>query len=107
GSVRCFAAHAPRLAGALNEPLAKGVDLMKISPHSFEHNLPVDVDHVTMPDFVTIDNRRHLSTRGQLAGLALRSKDRDLRHREILQDRFWHELQRSPPVVFQCKQAAL
>src|SRR5438067_5048227 len=50
---------------------ADEIYLQEICAHSFQHDLPIDVHHVRVPDAAAIYDLRHLHPRAQLVGLNL------------------------------------
>src|SRR5205085_8303628 len=78
GPRRCPALDLPGPARPLDEPLAERVHRAKIGPHSFEHDLSSDIDHVTVADAVLVHHVAHLHARPQFPALRLRAKNTDL-----------------------------
>ena len=73
------------------EALAERVHRQEIRAHAFEHDLPVDVDHVAVADVVRVDHGGHLDARAEFAGLGdARQKIDYLRVREIVEDDLRH-----------------
>src|SRR5947209_14977973 len=60
-----------------------------------------------MSDPVIVHYRCHLCARSELARLRLRSQNRDLRARQILQDCFRHKLKRPSGMVLEHKQTVI
>ena len=73
--VRRFAADVLSLARALDQTLAQRIYREEIGTHSFKHDLPVDVDHVTMADPIFVYHCGHLNARAEFAGQSLGGKD--------------------------------
>ena len=70
GAVRRFAGDAIDLARMFDQTLAELVDCAKIGAHAFEHDLAIDVHHVSVPDPVMIYHGRHLGARAEFARLS-------------------------------------
>ena len=79
----------------------------EISPHSFAHNLSVDVYHVTVTNPMTIHYRSHFACVNRAHPVELTRRTRDLRAGEILENRFRHEFQWPLRVTFENKYAVL
>ena len=62
-SVPCFAGDAIDLTRMFDQTLAELVDCAKIGAHAFEHDLPIDVHHVGVPDPVTVYHGGHFGAR--------------------------------------------
>ena len=89
------------LSRALDQAPTEHIDGTKVGAHSFQHDLPVDVDHVTVPDFVIVHYAGHLRPGGKLARLRLRGEDRHPRKRQIIEDELRHILERTPRMMLQ------
>jgi len=109
GSPQSFGAFmtAIDLARAFDQTLAELIDCTKVGAHAFEHDLPIDVHHVSVPDPVTVYHAGHFAARAEFAWLTLCCKDGDLRERQVLQNKLGHMRKRAPRVMLQHKQTVL
>ena len=73
-----------------DQSLAELIDCTKIGAHSFEHDLPIDIHHVSVTDPVMVYHAGHLGARAEFAGLGLRGEDRHLRQREVVENDLRH-----------------
>ena len=69
----------------VNHFCADAVHLEKIRPHPFQHDLPVDVHHVGVPDLAPVYHVRHVHARLQFVRLRLYSEDAYLTGFQIIQ----------------------
>ena len=73
-----LAADAFSFTCTLDQTLAQCIDRTKIGTHSLDHDLPVDVDHVTVADAVFVYYGGHFDARAEFAGQSRCRKDGDL-----------------------------
>ena len=66
--------------------VADAIHLGEIRPHPFQHDPPVDVHHVRMPDLPPVHDIRHLHARLQFVALHLHREDADLACLQIVQN---------------------
>src|SRR4029077_1009462 len=102
-AMRRLADDAFSFAGAFDQALTQVIHFHKVGPHAFEHDLSVDVHHMTVSDSMLVDDTGHLRPGRELAWLRLGCEDRYLRARQIVQDDLWHEFQRTPGMMLQDK----
>ena len=65
GAVRCLARNPFSFARALDQALTQGVDFHKIGAHTLQHDFAVNVDHMTVPNLVFVDDAGHLRARAE------------------------------------------
>src|SRR5438552_17093526 len=66
------------LAGAFDQALTQVIHFQKVGPHAFEHDLSVNVHHMSVSDSVAVDDTGHLRPGSELAWLRLGCEDRYL-----------------------------
>ena len=98
-----FDAESALGAGFFDELCADLIDFVEISPHPFEHNLLVDIHHVSMANFFPIHDVDHLSAAGQLAVLRFDCQYTYLGLLQIVQYGGGHVRRRSGHQVFEHK----
>ena len=74
GAVRCFAGDPFSFAGTFDQALTQVVHFHKVGPHAFEHDLSVNVYHMTVPDLVIVDDAGHLRAGSELARSAFEQR---------------------------------
>src|SRR5215211_4512107 len=107
GPMRCFAGDAIDLTRVFDQTLAELVDCAKIGAHSFDHDLAIDIHHVSVTDPVMVYHAGHLSARAEFAGLGLRGEDRYLRQCQVVENDLRHVWERPARVMFEDKQTVI
>src|ERR1051326_9289460 len=90
-----------------DQTLAELIDCTKVGAHAFDHDLPIDVHHVRVPDAMTVYYAGHFGARAEFAGLTLRRKDGALRQRQVLQNKLGHMRKRAPRMMLQRSKTVL
>ncbi len=62
-------------AGHLPNLRADAIDFFEIGAHAFEHDAPVDIDHMGMAHLAAVHHIGHLHARAQFVGLRLHRED--------------------------------
>jgi len=88
-------------ADAVQNLLAKAVDLIVVCAHAVAHDFGGDVDHVGMTHAAAIDDVGHLHAGMEFVGLHLHSEDGDLRSLHVFKHRRGHIPERSWGDVFE------
>src|SRR5579863_1965478 len=92
---RGFCADLGSFADHLDDFLAQSVDSLEVGSHAFEHDLPVDIDHVRVADLAAIDHVGHLDARAEFIRLHLDGKDGDLAGFQVVENLAWQVFQRA------------
>ena len=80
---------------------AERVNLVVVRAHAFQHDLPVDVDHVGVAHPAAVHDVGHLHARLQFVALHIHGKDADVAGLHVLGDLGWKVGQRTRRKIFQ------